>query len=230
MDESDTSSARGSTPPRPTIPPPGDEQVVYRSDPGREVHGASQRRGFDVLATLAGALAALGTLLLLSSLAGTLGTIGFQRGLDDEDVSIGGLVAGLVILFLACLVGGWVAGRIARRRGGLHGLVVPVWLLVLAALLALLAAVAGDEADVRAQVGLPDWFSSDAATAVAIGTGLLALALMLLGGWLGGRLGERHGRGDTDVEVIETRRGVREHPGGIGSTDVSDTSRTEEGR
>ena len=46
-------------------------------------------------------------------------------------------MAGLVTLFVACLIGGWVAGRLARRRGGLHGLVVALWLVLLAAVLRL---------------------------------------------------------------------------------------------
>lgn len=203
---------------RPTIPRPDEEQVVLRGADD-DVVGASRRRGLDVPATLAGALAALGTLLLLSSLASILGTIGFQRGIDvgEKELSIGGLVAGLVILFLSCLVGGWVAGRMARRRGGLHGLLAILWLVLLAALLAGLAAIAGDQADVRSRVGLPGWFDEGSTGAVALGTGLLALALMLLGGWLGGRLGER--RRHDDVELVETRRNVRTHPGGITAED-----------
>lgn len=198
---------------------PDEEQVVYRSDPDREVVGAERPRGLDVQATLAGALAALGTLLLLSSLAGTLGTLGYQQGIDGQELSIGGLVAGLVVLALAGLVGGWVAGRMARRRGGLHGLVAAGWLVVLAAILAVLAAVAGSRADVRDQVGLPDWFGSDAWSVAALVSGLVALAVLLLAGWLGGRLGQRH-RGGEDVTVVETRRHVRSHRGGI-STDIS---------
>jgi hypothetical protein len=199
---------------RPTIPRPADEQVVLRAGEDQDVVGA-RRKGFDLPATLAGALAALGALLLLSSLLGAaVGAIGFQTGVGDRDLSVGGLVAGLVSLFLACLVGGWVAGRIARRKGGLHGLVSAAWLVLLAAVLAGLAAVAGDRFDVTERVGLPRWFDADAVAPVAIGTGLLALALMLLGGWLGGRLGARHAA-EPSVEVVQTRRHVSEHPGGI---------------
>lgn len=199
---------------RTTIPAPPAEQTVYRADPGEQVVGA-KRRKFDVPATIAGALAALGTLVLLSSLlSAVVGTIGYQTGVEGQELSIGGLIAGLVVLFLACLVGGWVAGRIARHKGGLHGLVSVLWLVGLAAVLAALAALAGDKYDVTERVGLPTWFSSDALAPVAIGTGLLALALALLGGWLGGRLGERHEK-DSGVAVVETRHAVRERPGGI---------------
>ena len=201
---------------RTTIPAPPAEQTVYRAAPGDEVVGATHRK-FDLLATLAGALAALGTLLLLSSLlTAVAGTIGYQTDVKEQDLSIGGLIGGLVVLFLACLVGGWVAGRIARHKGGLHGLVSVLWLVALAAALAALAALAGDKYDVTDRVGLPNWFSSDAFAPAAIGTGLLALALALLGGWLGGRLGERHDHG-TGVAVVETRHAVRERPGGINS-------------
>src|SRR5215207_1221922 len=192
-----------------TIPKPPDERLVYRAESDRVV-GAARRR-FDVLATLGGALAALGTLLLLSSLVGAVvGSIGYLTGVDGQDLSVGGLVA---VLLVACLVGGWVAGRMARHREALHGLVAVLWLILLAAVLAALAAVAGDDLDVVDQVGLPNWFSEDALTAAAIGTGLLALALMLLGGWLGGRLAGRH-RADSSVELVETRHHVSERAGG----------------
>ncbi len=202
---------------RTTIPAPPAEQAVYRADPGEEVVGAHSQRKSDVLATIAGGLAALGTLLLLSSLvSAAVGAIGFQTGVDGQELSIGGLIAGLVVLFLACLVGGWVAGRIARRKGGLHGLVAVLWLVVLAAVLAALAALAGDKYDVTERVGLPNWFSPDALGPAAIVTGLVALALALLGGWLGGRLGERQDH-SADVTVVQTRHAVRERPGGIDS-------------
>jgi uncharacterized membrane protein len=174
------------------------------------------RSTFDIPATIAGALATLGTLVLLSSLlSAAIGTIGYQSGIDGDDLSVGGLVAGLVVLFLSCLVGGWVAGRVARNRGALHGLVHPVWLLLLAGLLALLGAMFGDDlADATERVGLPSWFSEDALTTAAIISGLAALALMFLGGWLGGKLAERH-RSHESVAVVETRRAVSERPGGI---------------
>lgn len=199
---------------RRSIPRPPDEEVVYRVDDRTEVVGAG-RRTFDVLATIAGALAALGAFLVLSSLLSALGgTIGFETGVDDSDLAIGSIIGALVALFLSCLVGGWVAGRIARHHETRHGLVAPLWLLLLAAVLAGLAALLGDTFDVTQKVGLPNWFSRDALEVGAIVTGLLALALMLLGGWLGAKLSARH-HSHAAVDVIETKRAVTERPGGI---------------
>ena len=199
---------------RHTIPRPADEELVYRVDEKTEVVGA-ERRKFDILATIGGALAALGTFLVLSSLLGAAGgTIGFETGVDDSDLALGSLIGALVALFLACLVGGWVAGRIARHHEAKHGLVSPLWLLLLAAVLAGLAALAGDKLDVSQRIGLPNWFSRDALETGAIISGLAALALMLLGGWLGGKLAARHHH-HTPVAVVETKRAVRERPGGI---------------
>lgn len=199
---------------RHTIPRPADEELVYRVDDKAEVVGAG-RRTFDVLATVAGALAALGTFLVLTSLLSALGgTIGFETGVDDSDLAIGSIIGALVALFLSCLVGGWVAGRIARHHEAKHGLVSPLWLIVIAAALAGLAALFGDRLDVTEKLGLPDWFSRDTWQTGAIIAGLLALALMLLGGWLGGKLAARH-RDHTSVAVVEKKRAVRERPGGI---------------
>ena len=199
---------------RRTIPRPADEEAIYRVDDSSELVGA-ERRKFDVPATIGGALAALGTLLVLTSLLSALGgTIGFETGVDDSDLAIGSVIGALVALFLSCLVGGWVAGRIARHHEDRHGLVSPLWLIVLAAVLAGLAALLGDKFNVTEKVGLPNWFSRDTLETGAIITGLLALALMLAGGWLGGKLAARH-RQHSSVDVVETKRAVRERPGGI---------------
>jgi hypothetical protein len=209
----DAPSRAADDPTRATIPPPDEQRIVYRADPN-EVTGA-RRSAFDLPATVAGALAALGTFVLLSAIVGgVVGSIGYQAGVEGRDLGIGGLVAGLVVLFVACLVGGWVAGRMARRRGGVHGLVAAVWLVALAAVIAALAALAGDDLDVRDRVGLPGWFDSDALGTAAIITGVLALVLMLLGGYLGGRWGERRAH-THQVELVEHRTGVRRRAGGI---------------
>ena len=75
---------------------------------------------------------------------------------------------------------------------------------------AALGAWVGDRYNVFQNVNLPQWFDSDAVGGAAIATGLVALAVMLLAGWTGGRLGERYHR-RADSLVARTR------PGAVGS-------------
>ena len=165
--------------------------------------------GIDIPATLAGTLAALGTAVLLGGIGAGAGSYGYQLGRDNvtDELSIAGLVAGLSALILAFLIGGWVAGRVARYDGGRNGLLTAVWFVLLAAATAALGAWAGDKYDVFGNVNLPQWFDNDAYTGAAIATGVLALAVMLGAGWLGGRLGERYHR-RADSLVVRTRPGA----------------------
>ena len=194
---------------------------VRVSDANGDVGVAEARHrfgGVDIPATLAGMLAALGTAVLLGGLLSGAGAFGYQLGLKDAatKLSLGGLIGGLATLLLAFLIGGWVAGRVARYNGGLNGLLTALWFVLLAAATAALGAWAGDKYNVFSNVNLPQWFSRNARGAAAILSGLVALAVMLGAGWVGGRLGDRyHRRGDSVVSrtrpgaIAEPRRVVR---------------------
>lgn len=178
----------------------------------REAH--ERFGGIDLPATLCGMLTALAVALLLGGLIGAaIGAIGYQTGLDgaEEELSIAGLVGGLVTLFVAFVVGGWAAARIARYDGVRNGVVTAVWAIVLAALLSALAATLGDKYDVLRNVDLPQFFSRDALTAGAIVSGVLAAAAMLAGGAVGGRWGERFHR-RADATIAHTREGALRRP------------------
>jgi len=165
--------------------------------------------GIDVAATLVGMLTALALLVLLGGLIGAaIGAVGYQTGLEDteEELSIAGLVGGLITLFLAFLVGGWAAARIARYDGPRNGLMTGIWTILLAAILAGLAAWLGNEYDVLRNVDLPQWFSRDALTTGAIVSGVVAIATMLVAGLLGGIWGERYHR-RADAAIASTRTG-----------------------
>ena len=181
------------------------DRVAVR-DGRRESMRAVRERfgGVDLPATLVGMLTALAVLVLLSGLIGAaIGAIGYQTGLDSddiEDISVASLVGGLVALFIAYLVGGWAAARIARYDGPRNGLTTGVWTIVLAAILSALAAWLGDEYDVLRNVELPQWFSRDALTAGALISGLVAIAVMFIAGALGGAWGESyHRRADAAI-------------------------------
>ncbi len=176
---------------------------------GRGGIGEAKERfgGLDWLGTIAGMLTALATVTILGGLiTAAIGAIGYQTGIDgiEEELGIGGLVGGLITLFLAFLFGGWAAARIARYDGKRNGLMTAVWALLLGALLAGLGALLGSEYNVFERVDLPNLFTSDAATAAAIGSGLASAAAMLLGGLLGGILGERWHR-KADLTVADQR-------------------------
>ena len=147
--------------------------------------------GVDVPASLVGMLTALALASLLAGLAGAaIGVVGYQTGFaedaDIEDISLASLIGGAVVLFLAYLVGGWAAGRMARYDGPRNGLMTGVWTILLAAILSALAAVGGAEYDVFRNVELPQWFSTEALTIGAIVSGLVAIAVMLIAGAIGG--------------------------------------------
>jgi hypothetical protein len=183
------------------------EERTVRSTNGRDAGVYEARRrfgGLDLPATLAGMLVALAMVVILGGLLGAIiGSIGFQTGIEGEDLSLGALIGGAVALLLAFLIGGWAAGRMARYDGGLNGVMTAVWFILLAAILGGLGAWLGQEYDVFDRIDVPQWFSSDALTTGAIISGAVALLVMLLGGFLGGKWGERYHR-RADATIVET--------------------------
>jgi len=165
--------------------------------------------GIDVPASLVGMLTALAFVVLFAGFVGAaIGTIGYQTGLDgnEQELSVASVAGGVLALFLAYLLGGWTAGRIARYDGLKNGLMTGVWPLILAALASGLAAWLGAEYDVLRRVDLPQWFSEDALTAGAIASAAVAVIAMVTGGAAGGSWGERFHR-RADAAIVATRPG-----------------------
>lgn len=156
---------------------------------------------FSLLSVLAGTLVALGSVALLLALAVGLGeAIGANTdglGTDDwRDIGVAAAVVFALILFASYAFGGYVAGRMARRSGLLHGLGV----FVVALLIGIGAAAIGDALsdpsdaiDALRREGVPT--DADDWRGVGLGAAIAALAATLLGSLLGGLRGERwHGR------------------------------------
>ncbi|NEK85591.1 hypothetical protein GCU60_07430 [Blastococcus saxobsidens] len=152
-----------------------------------------------------GWLSANGLAVILIALVSAAGVaIGLAQEIDDADdvadqvnsgVGIGGGIALLVILFLAYLAGGYVAGRMARFDGVRQGLAV--WLIGLLVVLALAAAgfFFGSQYNVLEQLNLPRIpIDEGTATTAGIITLVAILLVTLLGAILGGKLGERYHR------------------------------------
>ncbi|MFP5318803.1 MAG: hypothetical protein ACLGI2_10990 [Acidimicrobiia bacterium] len=169
-------------------------EIETRRDRNALVADAGYNR-LSLLSIVAGVLSAYGAFAVLAGV--TVGVV--EAANVDIDVSSQwrdlGVAGGLVVaglLFLSYLFGGYVAGRMARRSGALHGAGVFLLGVVLVAAAAALARQLGG-AEVAAsnlrELGVPTTASEwgDIATVA----GLASLAAMLVGSLLGGSLGER---------------------------------------
>ncbi|GAB3359054.1 hypothetical protein [Modestobacter lapidis] len=174
--------------------------------PGRDAVDAQHDRfgGIKWGAAFFGWLSANGLAVLLIALVSAAGVaIGLTQGVPSADeatasaggIGIGGGIALLVVLFLAYLAGGYVAGRMARFDGVKQGIAVWVIGLLAVILLAVLGLVFGSEYNVLAQLDLPR-IPVDEGTATTAGIVALVAVLLvtLLGAILGGKLGDRFHR------------------------------------
>jgi hypothetical protein len=145
---------------------------------------------------LAGVLVAYGAFAVLAALAGAVAAaIGLNTDLAGNDwasLGLGSAIAVAIVLLLAYLFGGYVAGRMARRAGLLNGLAVFVLAVVLVAAVAAIAASQADTDAVQANLrslGIPTTGTEWGKVGTMAGIG--SLAAMLVGALLGGVLGER---------------------------------------
>src|SRR5918998_3633597 len=136
-------------------------QTVERLRASDAVHAERERTlsdrygGFDWWADFIGwAVAIFFTLLIAGIAAAIVGGVGYQLdapiSAGDETtqrLGIGGLVGGLIAVFLGYLVGGYTAGRMARFDGVKNGIGVVIWTLVMVLVLGALGAVLGDRFD-----------------------------------------------------------------------------------
>ena len=168
---------------------------------------AAQRAAFGgakVGAAFFGWLSANGLAVLLIALLSAAGVaLGLAQDIDIADqaaeqaeaVGLGGGIAVLVVLFLAYLAGGYVAGRMARFDGARQG--VAVWLigLVVVLVLAALGAILGAQYNVLRDLDLPRIpIDEGTATTAGIVTLVAILLVTLLGAVIGGKVGERYHR------------------------------------
>ena len=195
------------------------------TSPERRVSGAEDvsevydRYGkTDLLASLLGMFTGFGVLVFLSALiAAGAGEIEYQlnlindEGVLDEASTIGLGVAALVV-FASFFVGGFAAGRMARYSGGLNGFGAGLWMILLIAIFGALGAWVAIEYNAFSQLNLPNWVAqldaADLTTTTYVASAVL-IVVTLLGGYLGGRLGEAyHARVDAALAVAVRREVV----------------------
>lgn len=152
-----------------------------------------------------GWLTASGTAVLLAAIVTGVGAaLGLTQNVETAGTTpagtesvglIGGIVL-LVIIFVAYLAGGYVAGRMARFNGLKQGLGVWLWAVFIAILAAAAGLLAGARFDVLAQVNsfprlpLNEGTLTTGGIIVAIGV----VAASLIGALLGGLAGMRYHR------------------------------------
>jgi hypothetical protein len=158
------------------------------------------------------AVATFFTVVFLGIVGAVAGGVGYQIGAPlpkvghalntaTQSIGLGAAAASLVALFLAYLIGGYTAGRMARFDGTKNGLGVVIWTIVVAAILGIAGGVLGTRFNLGSQLNL----NVNASTFTTAGLVALAVALiiMLLGAIIGGRMGELyHRRIDRHAEAM----------------------------
>jgi len=141
------------------------EKSKVAGDSARDRHSVVEREkedygGVKVGLAFFGWLTATGTAVMLTALVAAAGTAvsvatntdagsaTTQAAQDPKTVGIVGAIVLLIVLFVAYYCGGYVAGRMARFNGLRQGLAVWLWAVGIAAVVAVLAALAGSQYDV----------------------------------------------------------------------------------
>jgi hypothetical protein len=155
-----------------------------------------------------GWLTATGTAVLLTALVAATGAaigLGSQANADaaaeaaaesPETVGIVGAIALVLVIFVSYYCGGYVAGRMARFNGAKQGVAVWLWAVIIAIVVAILAAVAGNQFNILGNLNsfprIP--ISEGDLTAGSIITAIIIALVSLGGAILGGLAGMRFHR------------------------------------
>ncbi len=177
----------------------GDRSSAVREPEARQ---REEYGGFNIGAAFFGWLVAVGMAALLTAIVSAAGAAIGLASLSGSEAQSGaetiGLVGGallVLVLLLAYLAGGYVAGRMSRFDGARQG--IGVWLFGLAVtiLLAVLGLIFGSEYNVLQQLNLPRIPVDEGSLATG---GVIALAAILIGtlvaALVGGKFGERYHR------------------------------------
>jgi hypothetical protein len=193
------------------LEPAGYETAPLAAEPGaatRETVLAREKEqfgGIKVGSAFFGWLTATGMAVLLTALVTAAGTaVGLATNTNvadavnqpTETVGIVGIVVLLVILFVSYYSGGYVAGRMARFNGAKQGLMVWLWAVIAAVVVAVLGLIAGERFNILANLNsfprIP--LNEGQLTTAGIIAAVVVAAVALLGALLGGVAGMRFHR------------------------------------
>ena len=186
---------------------PGPDRTDTR-DPGntREVVRRQKERfgGMKFGACFFGWLTATGTAVLLTALLTAAGAaLGLgqevtaaQATSDPQTIGLVGGIALLVVVLIAYLAGGYVAGRMARFNGVKQGVGVWLWAIIVAVVVAVLSLIAGSQFNLLANLnGFPRIpIDEGTLTTGGIIAAIALVAAALVGAILGGLAGMRFHR------------------------------------
>ena len=148
------------------------------------------------ISVLAGLVTAYGTFAVVAAIAGSVLASGdVDTEFRTNDWTGSGAVAALtsaVVLLIAYVFGGYVTGRMARRRAVRHGVVLAVATLVVGAIAGGVVSALTDDASIRSNlrsIGVPT--TMDQVTDVAIAGVIISLVAIVAGSILGAVAGER---------------------------------------
>jgi hypothetical protein len=158
------------------------------------------------------AVATFFTIVFLGLIAAIAGGVGYQVGAPlpkvghavsttTQTIGAGAAVASLIALFIAYVLGGYTAGRMARYDGAKNGFGVVLWTIVVTVILGLIGTALGNKFNVASQLHLK--LNSSTFTAAGLIALAIALVVMVIGALLGGMSGERYHRAiDRDAGVV----------------------------
>lgn len=165
--------------------------------------------GLNIGAAFFGWIVAIGMAIILSSIVGAvLAAVGSNVSVTRTEaersagtIGIAAAIVLLVVLLLAYLAGGYVAGRMSRFDGARQGVGVWVIGLVVTIIAVALGAIFGNQYNLLDRVNLPSLpISADQAGLGSLIAAAAVLVVTLVGAVLGGLLGHRyHNRVDKAV-------------------------------
>lgn len=149
------------------------------------------------------AVATFFTIVFLGIIAAIAGGVGYQVGAPlpkigqsvsstTQTIGIGAAIASLIGLFIAYIIGGYTAGRMARFDGVKNGIGVVIWTVIVGAILGVAGGILGNKFNVASQLHLT--INSSTFTTAGIVALAVSLIVMLLGAMVGGLMGERYHR------------------------------------
>lgn len=201
-----TSVTGQETKPNPTYPEPTRGETRSARGPGRDRQSVIRREkeefgGVKVGLAFFGWLTATGTAVMVTAFLGAAGiVVGVATDLnagnvttraaeDPRTVGIAGAIVLLIVMFVSYYCGGYVAARMARFHGMRQGMAVWLWALFIAALVAVLAALAGSQVHILNEMNtLPHIPVSQETLTTGAFIALAAAAVGSLGGSLVGGL------------------------------------------